>query len=163
MSAYPIVEEAWGKRDPFTFEGKAQLVADMQNAQFAKFSMGVCDFWPINSTTLGRMYEITFGGSWPSEEVDRAGERIFNLQRMYNIMAGYRGKDDTLPRRLFREPLPSGPPKDHPMTEENFKVCMKEYYEIRGWDPEGKPTIEKLKELDIEPELIELYRKATGL
>lgn len=163
MSAYPIVEEAWGNRDPFTFEGKAQLVADMQNAQFAKFSMGVCDFWPINSTTLGRMYEITFGGNWPSEEVDRAGERIFNLQRMYNIMAGSKGKDDTLPRRLFREPLPSGPPKDHPMTEENFKVCMKEYYEIRGWDPEGKPTIEKLKELDIEPELIELYRKAAGL
>ncbi|MBA7551808.1 hypothetical protein ES705_44358 [subsurface metagenome] len=44
MSCFPIAEEAWGPLDPFTFEGKAQLVAEMQNAQFAKFSMGICDF-----------------------------------------------------------------------------------------------------------------------
>ncbi|TFG58326.1 MAG: aldehyde ferredoxin oxidoreductase, partial [Spirochaetales bacterium] len=163
MTAYPIAEEAWGKRDPFTFEGKAQLVADMQNAQFAKFSMGVCDFWPISSSTLGRMFEVTYGGNWPAEKVDQAGERIFNLQRVYNIMAGFDAASDTLPRRLFTELLKAGPPMDRPMTEEAFKACMLEYYGIRGWTADGKPTVEKLGSLDMEPELIERYRKTAGL
>ncbi|MBA7537058.1 hypothetical protein ES705_29324 [subsurface metagenome] len=89
MSCYPLAEEAWGSLDPFTFQGKAKLVAEMQNAQFAKFSIGVCDFWPIDSQTLGRLFEITYGGNWPPEKVDLMGERIFNLQRMFNVMAGF--------------------------------------------------------------------------
>ncbi len=66
MTTYPIAQEAWGNLDPFTFEGKANLVASGQNAQFAKFSMGICDFWPIESKTLGKLFEATYGGSWPA-------------------------------------------------------------------------------------------------
>jgi len=117
MSAYPIAAEAWGELDPFTFEGKARLVADMQNAQFAKFSMGICDFWPVESGTLGRMFEVTFGGDWPADKVDTAGERIFNLQRMYNVMAGFTDEEDTLPARFYTELLPDGPPSDKAMTK----------------------------------------------
>jgi aldehyde:ferredoxin oxidoreductase len=157
MTAYPIALEAWGELDPFTFEGKAQLVAEMQNAQFAKFSMGVCDFWPIESDTLGKLFEVTYGGLWPSDKVDKAGERIFNLQRMYNVMAGFTDKDDTLPARFFRELLPEGPPADKPMTEDAFQKCLREYYVFRGWDEKGRPTPEKLRELEIEEKLIKKY------
>ncbi len=163
MSAYPIEMEAWGPLDPFTFEGKAKLVADLQNTQAAKFSMGVCDFWPVASDTLAELFQVTFGGEWSGEKVEQAGERIFNLQRMYNVMVGFDNRHDTLPQRFYKELLKEGPPKDHPMTEEAFATVMQEYYAYRGWDEHGRPKPEKLTELEIEPALIQRYRTAAGL
>ena len=157
MSCYPIAEEAWGQLDPFTFEGKAKLVADMQNSQFAKFSMGVCDFWPIGDDTLGKLYEVTFGGTWSAADVYRIGERIFNLQRMYNVMAGFDRREDKLPGRFHKELLKAGPPKDIPMTEEDFNKTMDEYYAYRGWDEMGRPKPARLRELGIEEELVSAY------
>ncbi len=157
MSAYPIAEEAWGTLDPFTFEGKAELVAEMQNAQFAKFSMGICDFWPVSSETLGRLYAATYGGEWPAEKVDTMGERIFNLQRMFNIMAGFDRSEDILPKRFYEELLKEGPPKDKPMTREAFDRAMDEYYAFRGWDERGRPMPEKLRNLGIEEEFVGAY------
>jgi aldehyde:ferredoxin oxidoreductase len=160
MSCYPIAEEAWGTIDPFTFDGKDKLVAEMQNAQFAKFSMGVCDFWPINSETLGKLYEVTYGGNWPEEKVDRVGERIFNLQRIFNVMAGFSRKEDYLPDRFYQESLQEGPPKDKPMTRADFDKALDEYYAFRGWDEQGRPTISRLQELGIEEKFIKSYEKA---
>ena len=151
MTTYPIAEEAWGPLDPFTFDGKAKLVVDGQNTQFAKFSMGVCDFWPITSESLGKLFEITYGGSWPAEKVDKAGERIFNLQRMFSIMAGFNRQDDR---------LPEGPAKQIKMEKEQFDNALDEYYRIRGWDKQGRPTVKKLADLGIERELIEVYRSS---
>lgn len=159
MSAYPIALEAWGDRDPFTFEGKGELIAKMQNSQFAKFSFGVCDFWPINSETLGKLFEVTFGGEWPKEKVRETGERVFNLQRMFSVMVGFDEKDDKLPERFYKEVLKAGPPAGIQMTSEAFSKAMQEYYAYRGWDEKGRPTIEKLKALDIEDSLIDLYRE----
>jgi aldehyde:ferredoxin oxidoreductase len=159
MSAYPIEAEAWGDLDPFTFDGKAQLVVDLQNAQFAKFSMGVCDFWPISSDSLARLFEVTYGGEWTGEQVDRIGERIFNLQRMFNVMAGFDRTQDRLPQRFHREILKHGPPKGKAMTQAAFEKALGEYYAIRGWDHTGRPTVAKLEDLEMESELIAAYRK----
>jgi aldehyde:ferredoxin oxidoreductase len=159
MSAYPIEAEAWGDLDPFTFEGKAKLVAELQNAQFAKFSMGVCDFWPIKSDTLARLFEVTYGGKWTAEQVDEMGERIFNLQRVFNVIAGFSRKEDRLPVRLHKEMLKAGPPKNIPMPEKAFRQAMDEYYAFRGWDKQGRPTVAKLKELGIETQFIKAYEK----
>jgi aldehyde:ferredoxin oxidoreductase len=160
MSAYPIEYEAWGELEPFTYKDKAQLVVKLQNAQFAKFSMGVCDFWPIGSDTLGRLFEITYGGKWPRERVNKVGERIFNLQRMFNVMAGFTRKDDKLPERLHKEVLKDGAPKGIVMPKDAFEKAMDEYFSCRSWDEQGRPTIEKLKELNIEKKLIDEYKKA---
>lgn len=160
MSCYPIELEAWGELDPFTYEGKAKLVVEMQNSQFAKFSMGVCDFWPVESDTLGKLFSVTYGGDWPAEKVDTMGERIFNLQRIFNVMNGQSREDDHLPGRFYKEILKVGPPADKPMTREMFDNAMNEYYEHRGWDQNGRPTIEKLKELGIEEKFIEAYKQA---
>ena len=151
MTTYPIAEEAWGTLDPFTFDGKAKLVVDGQNTQFAKFSMGVCDFWPITSENLGKLFEITYGGSWPAEKVDKAGERIFNLQWMFNVMAGFTRQDDRLPER---------PAKQIKMGKKQFDNALDEYYRLCGWDEQGRPTVEKLTDLGIERELIEAYRSS---
>ena len=158
MSAYPIAEEAWGELDPFTFEGKGKLVADMQNSQFCKFSMGVCDFWPIDDETLGRLFELSYGGHWPADKVYKTGERIFNLQRMFNIMAGFDRTEDKLPGRFHKELLKAGPPKDIAYTKEAFDKAMDEYYSYRGWDEKGRPTVERLEQLGIEPKFIEAYK-----
>jgi len=163
MSAYPIAEEAWGTVDPFTFDGKGKLVADMQNSQFAKFSMGVCDFWPIEDKTIGELYEVTVGGEWSAEKVYLTGERIFNLQRMFNVMVGFERREDTLPGRFHKEILKEGPPKDHLMTKTAFDKAMTEYYTYRGWDEKGRPTIEKLRSLGIEEKLIEAYAEKVKL
>ncbi len=158
MPAYPIAEEAWGELDPFTFEGKGKLVADMQNSQFCKFSMGVCDFWPIDDETLGRLFELSYGGSWPADKVYKTGERVFNLQRMFNIMAGFDRTEDKLPERFHKELFKAGPPKDIAYTKEAFDKAMDEYYAYRGWDDKGRPTVEKLEELDIEKKFIDAYK-----
>jgi aldehyde:ferredoxin oxidoreductase len=160
MSAYPIEAEAWGDLDPFTYKGKAKLVAELQNSQFAKFSMGVCDFWPIGSDTLARLFEVTYGGKWTAERVDKVGERIFNLQRVFNVMAGFTREDDKLPGRLHKELLNDGPPKGRPMPKEEFEKAMDEYYAFRGWDGQGRPTLEKLRDLGIEEEFIVEYEKS---
>ncbi len=157
MSAYPIEAEAWGDLDPYTYEGKADLVVGLQNSQFAKFSMGVCDFWPVASDNLAKLYSVTYGGKWTAEEVDIIGERIFNLQRIFNIMAGFDGGDDKLPGRFHQENLKSGPPKDISMPEEAFMKSMQEYYRLRGWDDKGKPTLEKLKALGVEDRFVQQY------
>lgn len=145
MSAYPIALEAWGDRDPFTFVGKGKLVAKMQNSQFAKFSFGVCDFWPINSETIGRLFEVTFGGSWPKEKVRETGERIFNLQRMFSVMAGFDEKNDKLPGRFYKEVLKTGPPAGIQMTGKAFDKAMQEYYAYRGWDKKAVQLSGNLK------------------
>jgi len=162
MTTYPVAEEAWGELDPFTFKGKAELVAYGQNAQFAKFSMGICDFWPIESETLGKLFEVTYGGRWPAEKVELTGERIFNLQRMFNVMAGFTSGEDRLPSRFHEQTLPDGPPAGIAMTEQAFQDALRRYYELRGWDRQGRPTAETLSRLGIEKELIERYEQSLG-
>ncbi|MBU2515742.1 aldehyde ferredoxin oxidoreductase family protein [bacterium] len=158
MSAYPIEAEAWGDLDPFTYEGKSKLVVGLQNTQFAKFSMGVCDFWPISAETLAKAYEVTYGGSWTAEQVVEMGERVFNLQRIFNVMAGFDADSDLLPDRFYNEQLKAGPPKGISMTKEAHKHAMAAYYTLRDWDSKGKPRLEKLKILGFEEKFIDSYR-----
>jgi aldehyde:ferredoxin oxidoreductase len=122
--------------------------------------MGVCDFWPIESSTLGQLCEATDGGSWPADQVDLAGERIFNLQRMFNVMAGFTGADDRLPPRFHRETLQDGPPRGIEMSGQAFNAALKQYYKLRGWDAQGRPTVQTLTRLGIEKQLVERYRKS---
>jgi aldehyde:ferredoxin oxidoreductase len=86
------------------------------------------------------------GIPYSDEELFKAGERIFNLERMWNLKAGYTKKDDTLPPRLMKEPIPDGPSKGEVNELERM---LPEYYQLRGWDAEGRPTKEKLAELDL--------------
>jgi aldehyde:ferredoxin oxidoreductase len=162
MTCYPIADEAWGDLDPFTFEGKAKYVVDAQNTQFAKFSMGICDFWALSAESLAKLFEVTFGGSWTAARVEQMGERVFNLQRVFNVMAGFSREQDTLPGRFFKELLQAGPPAGIAMTREAFEQSLDEYYALRGWDERGRPTPAKLEELGIEQAFISAYRRAIG-
>ena len=84
------------------------------------------------------------GSDETDEEILLKGERIWNLEKLFNIAAGV--EKDTLPPRLLRESLPSGPAKGK-VAELN--VMLKEYYDLRGWDAEGIPSVEKLTALQL--------------
>jgi aldehyde:ferredoxin oxidoreductase len=80
----------------------------------------------------------------------KTGERIINLERLFNIREGLSIKDDTLPRRFLEEPLPEGPSKGH-ICE--LQPMMRDYYRLRKWDSNtGRPHVSKLKELGIASE-----------
>jgi aldehyde:ferredoxin oxidoreductase len=80
------------------------------------------------------------------QEFLQVGERIWNLQKLFNLAAGLGADDDTLPLRLLSEPLKDGAPKGQVWHRE---ALLPEYYAVRGWDAKGRPTKEKLKELGI--------------
>ena len=86
------------------------------------------------------------GVPYTADDMVKAGERIWNLERMWNLKVGYTKKDDTLPPRLLTEPIKSGPSKGE--INELDKM-LPEYYKLRGWDEEGWPTKEKLAELGL--------------
>ena len=75
-----------------------------------------------------------------------AGERVWNLEKIWNLKAGYSKADDTLPTRFLEVPLPDGASKGQVVK---LDVTLPEYYEIRGWNTEGIPTESKLEELSL--------------
>jgi aldehyde:ferredoxin oxidoreductase len=74
------------------------------------------------------------------------GDRIWNLERLFNLAAGLTAADDTLPPRLLTEPVESGPAKG---KVSKLPEMLPQYYEVRGWTAEGVPTTEKLVSLGL--------------
>ncbi len=86
------------------------------------------------------------GVPYTLDELLKIGERVWNLERLWNERAGFTGQDDTLPRRILEEPLPSGPAKGQ---VNRLGEMLPEYYRLRGWDAAGRITQDKLKELGL--------------
>jgi aldehyde:ferredoxin oxidoreductase len=150
VTSYTISPEILGvpeKIDPLTIEGKAQWVKTFQdftcvvnstiNCLFSTFALGVEDY--------AKLLTAVTGWDLNAEKLMVIGERIYNLERLMINEFGSDGKDDTLPKRLLQEPMPEGSAKGQTVELEKMK---EEYYRIRGWI-DGKPTQEKLKELDV--------------
>lgn len=143
------------KTDPLVTEGKAELLKLFQDLTGLVDSSDICLFstFGIGLPEISNMLRNTIGVDLPDEEFLKAGERIWNLERMFNLEAGLTKEDDTLPPRLLEEALTTGPAKG---KVAELDVMLKEYYEVRGWDKDGVPTEEKIEELSID-------KKATAL
>lgn len=150
MSAWTVAEEAYGQLDPFTITGKAQLVKDLQHYNAVKFSLCVCDFWAVSLDQLAKLITTALGRPITAADLELAGERIFNLARLFNIREGFDAQYDTLPPRIFHHPLPTGATAGKTLPEEEFRKMLHEYYVLRGWDYNGNPLPEKLQELGID-------------
>ena len=75
------------------------------------------------------------------------GERKSNLERLFSLREGYRGRaDDVVPDRFIDEPLPSGESKGEKL---DLDTMLTEYYVVRGWDESGIPTEKKLEDLGL--------------
>ncbi|MFO8164220.1 MAG: aldehyde ferredoxin oxidoreductase C-terminal domain-containing protein, partial [Desulfatiglandales bacterium] len=151
VRGYMISPEILGapeKVDPFITEGKAQWVKTFQDLTavidaegiclFTSFALGLDDYASLLSTVTGFNYS--------AEEALKAGERIWNLEKLWNLEVGLTKDDDTLPPRFLEEPISSGASKGQIV---HLDVTLPEYYELRGWNEAGIPTEAKLGELNL--------------
>ena len=118
-------------------------------------SLGVCKFstvetYPLYPEDLARGLNA-LGHAITADELLRIGERIVNLERMYNVRLGLSSVDDRLPARFTEEPL-SVTHGETTMVHriEDFEKMLRRYYKLRGWDKNGIPTDEKLSELGLD-------------
>jgi aldehyde:ferredoxin oxidoreductase len=150
--AWTVRLEVDGVLKRFSTEGIAQFVKDVQDERAAAFSLVVCDFLPLSIDDFRSGLKYGIWVDLDETEYIKVGERIWNLVRLFNIReAGISRKDDTLPGRMFKEPLPM-PPKGKEkisLPKESFDEMLSEYYYIRGWNENGIPVEEKLVELNL--------------
>lgn len=136
------------KLDPQALQDKPKWVMTFQDLTAVIDSAGLCLFtsFALGAQDYADLLNAALGENWTAEEVLQIGERIWNLERQFNLNAGMSPLDDTLPKRLLKEPINDGPNKG--MTSK-LEELLPEYYQLRGWDNEGKPTKEKFVALGI--------------
>jgi aldehyde:ferredoxin oxidoreductase len=137
------------KYDRFSFEKKAKLVKSIQDERAAFFSLVLCDFAPISKGDCVDMWNLACGFNHTIDNYLLAGERIWNLIRLFNLREELDPKDDTLPLRFFKDTFTKGPVKDGKLSADEFQKSLKEYYILRGWSENGIPTDKKLQELGL--------------
>ncbi len=149
LRSYTVSSEILGvpvKTDPLATEGKAGLVKAFQDATAAVDSSGLCIFttfaWTLDD--IAPQVDGACEGGWTTAKMLEVGERIWNLERQFNLRAGFTAKDDTLPARLLKEGAKTGPAKG--MTSGLAKM-LPEYYQLRGWTQDGVPSNETIKRL----------------
>lgn len=127
----------------------ARMVKEYEDAFSIFDAIGGCKFMGMVLTGEDWATLIATLTGWEFTEAmfRRTGERIYNLARAFNIREGLTRADDTLPKRLFEDPLPEGPAEGHVI---NLEPLLDAYYKYRGWNKDGKPTPEKLKELELD-------------
>ncbi len=135
--------------DRFQCQGKAGYVIRQQNAAATVDSLGLCKFVHIavSEEYLARALTAVTGVEYTTGDLDRIGERIWNLERLYNLREGFTCADDTLPRRLLEEPIQDGPSQGYVVQ---LAPMLQEYYRVRGWDKEAAPTPETLARLGLD-------------
>ncbi len=132
-----------------TYQGSAGLLIYHQHVSAIYDSIGLCKFagFAISEEHLSRMLSAVTGISFDPQKLHLIGERIWNLERLYNLREGFTHQDDTLPRRLLEEPLTEGPAKGHTVK---LAPMLADYYRFRGWNNQGIPTQQKLRQLGLE-------------
>ncbi|MBP5996834.1 MAG: aldehyde ferredoxin oxidoreductase family protein [Azonexus sp.] len=149
LRGYTVASEVLGipvKTDPLVTDGKAELVKAFQDATGVFDSAGICIFTSFAWTLADVQPQVQAAceGDWSMDKLNAVGERIWNMERQFNLAAGLSGKDDDLPPRLKTEPAKTGPAKGLVNGLDKMKP---EYYKVRGWTPDGVPekaTLERL-------------------
>lgn len=139
LRSYTVASEVLGipvKTDPLTAEGKPELVKAFQDATAAFDSAGICIFTSFAWTLADVAPQVAAacGPEFTLENMEKIGERIWNLERDFNNRAGFTNKDDTLPKRLLTEPAKTGPAKG---LVNKLPEMLPKYYEVRGWNADG--------------------------
>ena len=153
LRGYTVSVEHFGnpvKLDPFTTEEKPYWLSIMQNTTSFVDSAGICLFSTFDmdpgTDVMSMVSEVWGQDMGTPEDMLKIGERVWNLERLFNNAAGLTRADDSLPPRLTSEPLTEGASKGHVVA---LQPMLDEYYQLRGWDAQGQPTAAKLQELGI--------------
>lgn len=149
-----VRQEVFGKPplvDRFATEGKAEIVKEVQDEMAFLDAMGICCLLGRRDVSgpadYAKLFKCLTGIELTEQDVWMIGERIFNLERLFNQREGFSRKDDTLPERFLAEPFREGPSAGHTVPLEQL---LDDYYQVRGWDTNGSPTEETLTKLGLE-------------
>ncbi|MFH1134847.1 MAG: aldehyde ferredoxin oxidoreductase family protein [Pseudomonadota bacterium] len=139
-----------GATDPLRWDDKPELAMAVQDWFCIIDSCGMCNFMfflGLDEDNCRALVEAAAGIDMGGQRgLMLMGERIFNQERLFNLKAGLTCRDDTLPQRMLREPMPDGPSKGMVV---HLDEMLPEYYRLRGWSPDGVPPQAKLKELGL--------------
>lgn len=146
----PLGELFAGSADPLTIEGKPQLFRDHQADKAVWDSACLCIF-PAYGMTLKELWQLVkaaTGFDYPTvTDLERVGERISTLARLFNVREGFARAADTLPARNLAQPMPAGPASGQVVE---LEPMLDEYYRLMGWDVQGIPTQDQLHELGLD-------------
>lgn len=136
------------KLDPDSIEEKPAWLKAFQDLTASFDSSGLCLFttFAIGGEELAAQMTAATGIPYTADTIMKAGERIWNLERLFNLAVGFTSADDTIPSRLMSEPIPTGPAKG---KISRLPEMLPNYYQVRGWDESGVPTDAKLAELGL--------------
>lgn len=164
VRGYMISPEILGlpeKLDRFTLEGKALWAKIFQDLTAAIDASGLCLFtsFAMGAQDYADMLNAAVGTDFTAQDVLDAGERIWNIEKLFNLQAGIDPSQDTLPSRLLNEGIPEGPSQGlvHRLSE-----LLPEYYSLRGWDTQGIPTVDRLNKLQISESALTTEEVAAG-
>ncbi|WP_455367227.1 aldehyde ferredoxin oxidoreductase family protein, partial [[Eubacterium] cellulosolvens] len=153
LRAYTVGMELLGHgggADPTSYDrNKVQIAVDKQDEKAVIDCSVLCSFtlFGMKLKEVFQMINPCTGFEYQSvEELKRLGARVITLTRMFNVREGFSRKDDTLPKRCLEEPLPEGPYKGQTT---HLDPMINEFYQMRGWDKEGNPTKETIKNLKL--------------
>ena len=146
-----------GKVDRFKIEkGRGPIIMDNEDQYNVIDSLILCKFsrgtYYDGLDDMAKYYTLATGIEVTPEDLRKAGERINNLARLFNVREGVGTREfDTLPYKITNVPIPDeGVAKGAVVNKQEFELGLDDYYATRGWSREGIPTVEKLKELDLE-------------
>ncbi|MBN1842660.1 MAG: aldehyde ferredoxin oxidoreductase family protein [Deltaproteobacteria bacterium] len=151
LYAYTFFEEVLNVHeglDPWSTEGKPELVKQYQDMTAIMDSLGLCN-WTLMGLKFNNfvpMINSCLGTEYRAEDLLRIGDRIWNQERLFNIWAGFDHTHDTLPGRFFDEPIQDGPAQGQVSKVDEM---LPAYYELRGWSERGQPLTETLKALGL--------------
>jgi aldehyde:ferredoxin oxidoreductase len=159
MRGDPAYFELFGvpeKVDPHEWKGKAKITKAYQDLSAAIDAAGLCIFFAVRNlagktldvppTGILEYLNAATGADYTLDDLIQASERIITAERQFLVKAGMSRKDDTLPRRLTHEPMPSGPAEGMVC---HLEEMLDEYYQAQGWTTEGIPTEERLASLGL--------------
>ncbi len=143
-----------GVSDRFTVKGKAATLKELQELFTVLDCMVLCKFGARNAfanswDNMVMLVNAATGGDYTVEELKQVGERVWTVERLFNLREGFSKKDDTLPDRLFTTPIHDGPSKGAVVRREDFESELEAYYALWGWSKDGVPEKDALERLGL--------------
>jgi aldehyde:ferredoxin oxidoreductase len=156
-----VTEAIMGKpvpSDPRAYKGKAWPTVWTERLCAVVDSVGICKFaskWMspglLGFDEMAESFEAVTGIPKTGKEIMSDGERIYTLEKLFNVREGISRKDDKVPDR-YHEPLKYGPYQGEYIDDKEFQAMLDEYYELSGLDGDGKPLPETLERLQLDDE-----------
>lgn len=149
-----VAELFLGVVDRKKLRGKTPTVVEYQDAATIFDSLIICKFGARNGfgnsiDNIAPLVTAASGIQFDAKKLKENAQRIWNLERLYNVREGLSRRDDMLPERFYNEKIDDGPSKDQIIDRAEFAAELDDYYAARGWNKNGIPTTETLEKFGL--------------